>query len=1732
VVSGAVDIGEVPPTDAAGHCPVTTDGANGTLYAGGIPAAGLTVEGKLKIPNLGPNRYALSVVPPNGTYWSQTTTLEGNLDWDSWVMEGATGLDTEFVVAGEPFPAVFFGYVPTFPPTQTSRSSFNRPGSGTVSGVIDAVKVYVPAKGGLALPGTIWGGLAGGKIDKPVDRPWVTLTDLTAGDTLAWVGRGDASGAFSITGVPAGTYTLTWWDQDLNFILDLVNVTVGEGEAVEMGILPLTGWWTKVEGYVFNDLNRNGKRDPGEPGLAAFPVSMKKRENSLMDRGAITVTTDANGYYAMQNAYPMTQWLVVEAYSDLFYTTGVTYQADNQPGETTVLGAGVDVSVLPIIGLSGRLDWGVHAYDPAGASCSPAGSYTGCLDPRNGGIVGTVSYDTTRNELDPRFAAVEAWQPGIPNLWVYLWAPVVCGTTGAPCDATGRYELEPQGGAFRKGALLNTYLTETWQRPTGCVARDVDGNPFTAADQQVLPLDPNAECLEGPLMGVQFQTGFSTVDGNYGFVSGCQGAAAPFDETTGLCADGSDPNDPAVNALRAGDYLVEVQVPNDSRGLPLYKVAREEDINIFTGDQYVPQIPPPDCAGPLHIVDVADAGTDGYTEPSVPAPAGVTVDPSTPTHNPDFAGGGGSPYEGQARPLCSVKLVRVSNGRSIAPTFNYFTDVPVPGRLWGLIVDDLNFSADPKSLLVGEKAGVPFAPVGVYDWTNRLITTVESDYNGLFEVLLPSTNRISCPTPSGVCSNLYRLVGNDPGVPGRLNANYNPQFRTISAEFEVFAGLIVPADLAPTQVGVTVQLPGGQTNPVTCALDANTPQLLRVSRPYVYGSGANRNIAITGTGFGNSAGSVTLDGLPITVASWTDTQIATSVPAGWALGPHQLQIAAANGKRTVNGLTIHVIDTAAGSAYRPILREVVAPGAPAPVGTPPGGTTRFTTIQAAVEAAAGTAGNARGNLVVVYPGAVDPNPRVNPRGAYYENVVIHSPLKLQGVGPGGFQGATYVPGSIIDGSSFAGDTQLATDWRALVAGLTWSGNQTVYEGAAVTLFTTAGQFAARAGAARASIDGFDVRGGDQQGFPANINQIGGQPTGLPPNAITQGGGVFANAWADNLQISNNLFQNNGGAYGGAIRIGTPNLASPDVNNHNTGVLIAGNRIIANAGTNLAGGVGIFAGSDGYEVARNDVCGNFSAEYGGGISAVGLSPGGRIHHNRIYFNRSYDEGGGIMIAGELPADPAALSPGSGAVDVYANLIQANLSNDDGGGLRFLMAGTAPMNVYDNIVANNVSTHEGGGISLNDAPNVRVFNNTVMKNITTATAITSTGIPAPAGLSTSPNSAALQAVLPAGSPLFSDPVLFNNVFWDNRAGSRAGNGSTGIGAAGDATPLNHWDLGVSDGSGNLSPTSSILQVTTGTNPDPSNSSSDPGVVATYDTSVAFAPWRNNPAFLGAILVAVELPPDLLGDYHITAASPAHDTGAASKTVGAVTVSAPAFDIDDAARPQDAGFDMGADEVGNAGGGGGGGGGAPAFPALAVIDTFNRANANTLGAGWQALTLLGNSGIRVNSNQAFCVNSGLAGVLCAGGASAYRSGGAGVLGAGQAAAFTFANATLNGASLILKAGGGAFSLGTYPNAIRVRYAANTAVIVETTTNRGLTWTTRGTLAASFATGDRITALADAAGKVWVWKTSGATTTLLGGVQLPTGGANAFTTLGGRTGIFLPSGGRADDFAAATVP
>ena len=116
----------------------------------------------------------------------------------------------------------------------------------------------------------------------------------------------------------------------------------------------------------------------------------------------------------------------------------------------------------------------------------------------------------------------------------------------------------------------------------------------------------------------------------------------------------------------------------------------------------------------------------------------------------------------------------------------------------------------------------------------------------------------------------------------------------------------------------------------------------------------------------------------------------------------------------------------------------------------------------------------------------------------------------------------------------------------------------------------------------------------------------------------------------------------------------------------------------------------------------------------------------------------------------------------------------------------------------------------------------------------------------------------------------------------------------------------------------------------------------------------------------------------------------------------------------------------------------------------------------------------------------------------------------------------------ALILKASGG--TANAPANFISVGYDPNTNLVtVGTTTNSGVSYTTRATFAAPFANGDTFSAIAIADGTVFVYKTSGATTTLIGSVTIPGAG---FWTGTGRIGMQLPTGARVDNFSGGNVP
>jgi hypothetical protein len=325
-------------------------------------------------------------------------------------------------------------------------------------------------------------------------------------------------------------------------------------------------------------------------------------------------------------------------------------------------------------------------------------------------------------------------------------------------------------------------------------------------------------------------------------------------------------------------------------------------------------------------------------------------------------------------------------------------------------------------------------------------------------------------------------------------------------------------------------------------------------------------------------------------------------------------------------------------------------------------------------------------------------------------------------------------------------------------------------------------------------------------------------------------------------------------------------------------------VIGNGGLTQAGGIGIFYGSNNYEVAGSIVCSNFSVNYGAGIAHIGLSPGGSIRDNQIYYNESVDSGAGIAIESELPVG-GGLGDGSGAVSVDRNLIQSNYSGDDGGGLFVLDALTAAINVRNNQLVDNGSADIGGAITLDDSSNVRIINNTVANNVSTASSENSDGNAHSAGLASEGNDPLFQATLPAGSPDFSRPAaLFNNIFWNNNAFtlSQPGPGATLV----DQGFIDFEVHGTTNNADTFTPRYSDL--TNGQILGPNGVQhavpagqgnligTDPGFVTPFVLELTVSGSRLDPQTAAVTITGADPPVGLTGDYHLTAASAVVDRG----------------------------------------------------------------------------------------------------------------------------------------------------------------------------------------------------------------------------------------------------------------
>jgi len=460
-------------------------------------------------------------------------------------------------------------------------------------------------------------------------------------------------------------------------------------------------------------------------------------------------------------------------------------------------------------------------------------------------------------------------------------------------------------------------------------------------------------------------------------------------------------------------------------------------------------------------------GFPGFVDPAWPCAGELRVVPDYLSIYPQVQET--APFAGATRPLCDRKEVTLTNQMAVIAKFYIFTSTHIASKYAGVITDDFTSEFDPFSPQFGEKFAPPNLPVSTKDYLGNEISRVYSDHWGTYNGLAFSSWEVNPPNITGYSPSMMTQCMNDPGpivdtrpgspTLGQLITDplYNPAYSDFCYEEPYMPGLTNYTDtpVVPTQAFV-----GAGYNNVDCSYPDATPAIAEVDGdgigPWIGGFGHTITITALGNvqvnnsaysgpsasvapfnlktvnrhyGFGSTAGTVTVGGVPLTGVTWSDTTItgtvnesgvvnhsAVNVPAcaiqqqaeyggpGQSISTYcgQLVITAANGKQSVDTVTV-TIDTSA------------TPKTPTHIAA-------TASVQAAIDAAA------PGDLLIVDPTCTSASGVVpctttgvtgKSVGSHQEMLIMWKPVRLQGVG---------AVSSVINANAFPAGT-LLNPWR-------------------------------------------------------------------------------------------------------------------------------------------------------------------------------------------------------------------------------------------------------------------------------------------------------------------------------------------------------------------------------------------------------------------------------------------------------------------------------------------------------------------------------------------------------------------------------------------------------------------------------------------------------------------------------------------------------------------------------
>ncbi len=481
------------------------------------------LAGQVVVANLMPGRYGVVATPAadriaRGEEWLQTNTLDGQKAHDSFLRIGEPSFFQEFGPAGY---HVSIGFA--------NPKIINARKAGVCAGADPNIT-------GANCTNSIKGLVTTERMSRtPDERLYSSGDNSSFSFTQCYVSFGDpdgedfaftkcnADGSFTLSDLPDGDWRITVFDQWNDMLVDGLStpVRLGGGKTTDLGQIAMNQWQSNIYTSTFFDLNGNGVRDDGEPGLTLVPTNIRFRDGSFSNFN----NTDLNGNAGFNEVFPLFSWYVVETDATRYKNTGthVVYDAGGPAdgtctsttapcGSSTIAANMANTAEVISVPTTLRVPGAVYCKDadcsthPNGIQDGPASSdppsvcttntttgvttcstqlSTGRIDPpwvltegwqgfsgqnnflefgktpfapgENGGIKGHVVYASTRPFDDPQLLLQTSWEPLVPGVTINLYQE---GTA-------------PDGSQSLK--LVDTTLTSSWD--AWAQGFRSDGNP-------------------------------------------------------------------------------------------------------------------------------------------------------------------------------------------------------------------------------------------------------------------------------------------------------------------------------------------------------------------------------------------------------------------------------------------------------------------------------------------------------------------------------------------------------------------------------------------------------------------------------------------------------------------------------------------------------------------------------------------------------------------------------------------------------------------------------------------------------------------------------------------------------------------------------------------------------------------------------------------------------------------------------------------------------------------------------------------------------------------------------------------------------------------------------------------------------------------------------------------------------------------------------------------------------